>query len=720
MGRRARRAARRAARPGERSARALLIVVGRISRCQLADRLLPEQPPTRCALESCGEALATDDIRAAAPSERRPELDGLRAIAIALVLLGHFDLAPFGGGFAGVDIFFVLSGFLITVQCADAGDALPWRRIGGFYVRRFWRIAPAYLAVVAATAFIGVHIVLADDARRLETSAAASALFAANLFFNNDLGYFAPSAIYSPLLHLWSLGVEAQFYLIWPLVIRLVLSRTTAKRLAIIGAIGAVSFALSTVLSFTDAKTAFFSLPSRLWEFGAGGALALAPQFAARVAQWRRASHLAAAALVVLLVAPFLFDGDSVWPAPLAAIVVAPTAALIVFARSPGGVAYRLLSLAPLTWFGRISYSLYLVHWPLVTLATYSVFPAAAPALRLALLAASIAAGWALNAVVENPLRFGYRSLTLRRWAAVGAAAAITLGAASWLAVPAATATPTVAGETKNSAVACRPPLDWHGKLGDACLLGGGEALPVAALWGDSHAGQFDEGFDHAFAAKDETVAGFFRPSCPPLPGLRVSTNLFNAHRDCEKHNAQTLAFLVTSPSIKTVFLAARWAAYADARRFGRETGGRYYLVDDDHRFPSIATSRLLLRDRLIAVAQTLLAAGKTVVLIEPTPEMGFDAGRCVRLLDPAAAAERCVVPRAAVVERRSEANAAIAAAREAVPQLRLFDPLPRLCDETLCYAVRDGVALYSDFHHLSAAGADRLVPDLLRRAQAD
>ena len=199
-----------------------------------------------------------------------------------------------------------------------------------------------------------------------------------------------------------------------------------------------------------------------------------------------------------------------------------------------------------------------------------------------------------------------------------------------------------------------------------------------------------------------------------------MSTNLFNAHRDCEKHNAQVLAFLLASPSIKTVFLAARWAAYADGRRFGREFGGRYYLVDADHRAPSIATSRLLLRDRLIDVAQTLLAAGKAVVVVEQTPEMGFDAGRCFRLLDPVAAAERCVVPRAAVVDRRSAADAAIAAAREAVPQLRLVDPLPALCDQTLCYAVRDGIGLYSDFHHLSRAGADRLVPDLLRQAQID
>jgi len=664
--------------------------------------------------------LATDDSRAAAPSERRPELDGLRAIAIALVLLGHFDLAPFGGGFAGVDVFFVLSGFLITVQCAEAGDSLPWRRIGKFYVRRFWRIAPAYLVVVAATALVGAHMMLADDARRLEMSALASALFAANLYFNNDLGYFAPSAIYSPLLHLWSLGVEAQFYLVWPLAIRFALPRPTWRRLAIVAAIGAVSFALSVAWSFLDAKTAFFSLPSRLWEFGAGAAVALAPQFAARVAQWRHAGRLAAAALAVLLIAPFLFDGDSAWPTPLATIVVAPTAALILSARGPGGVAHRLLSLPPMTWLGRISYSLYLVHWPLATFATYSIFPAAAPAARVALLAASIVAGWGLNAAVENPFRFAYRSPTLRRWAAVGAAAAVALGAASWLAVPAATAPATLAGGSQDPSPACRPPANWRGSPGDACLIGAGDSSPTAALWGDSHAAQLVEGFDHAFAAKGEAAVAFYRPSCPPLPGLSVSTNLFNAHHDCENRNAQTLAFLLASPSIKTVFLAARWAAYADGRRFGRESGGLYYLVDADHRFPSIATSRLLLRDRLIDVSQTLLAAGKAVVVIEQTPEMGFDAGRCFRLLDPAAAAERCVVPRAAVVDRRRAADAAIAAAREAVPQMRLVDPLPALCDQTLCYAVRDGVGLYNDFHHLSRAGADRLVPDLLRQAQID
>ncbi len=290
-------------------------------------------------------------------TQYRPELDGLRAIAILFVLFDHFEIGRLDGGFAGVDIFFVLSGFLITAQCAQFGAELRWPQIRDFYVRRFWRIAPAYYAVILLTIVIGAQVMLADDMRGAGRSALASALFAANVYFNQNMGYFAASAIYSPLLHLWSLGVEAQFYLVWPLALRLALRRPTRSRLLIVAAIGLVSFAVSTLLSIHDGKTAFFSLPSRLWEFCIGAGLALAPQFAARVAQWRHASRLAAAALAVLLVAPFLFDGDSAWPAPLAAIAVAATAALILSARGPGGVAHRLLSLSPLTWLGRISCS---------------------------------------------------------------------------------------------------------------------------------------------------------------------------------------------------------------------------------------------------------------------------------------------------------------------------------------------------------------------------
>jgi peptidoglycan/LPS O-acetylase OafA/YrhL len=664
--------------------------------------------------------LASSDRLGLGPgAERRPELDGLRAIAIAFVLLGHFDLAPFDGGFAGVDVFFVLSGFLITAQCARSRDALPWRQIGAFYLRRFWRIAPAYLVVVAATVMIGAHMMLADDARRLETSALASALFAANIYFNNDLGYFAPSAIYSPLLHLWSLGVEAQFYLVWPIALRLALPRPTAKRLAIVAAIAAVSFLLSLAWSFFDAKTAFFSLPSRLWEFVLGGAIALAPAFADRLAGWRFAGHAGLLALAALLAAPFVIDGDMAWPAPAALMVTVPTAVVILCARDAGW-ARRLLSLPPIVWLGQISYSLYLVHWPLVTLATYAIFPEASAAMRVALLGVSLLLAWGLHVAIETPFRAAYRSPGLRRGAALGAAGALALGVGPWLCgLETAARAPAVA-QPDDPAAACRALAGWSGPPGEACLSGGGDGPPVVALWGDSHAGQLAPGFAHAYAARGETLLAFTKPSCPPLPGVRVSTNLLNAHAECEKDNARALAYLLAAPSIKTVFLAGRWAAYADANRFGRETGGRYYLTDAARSLPSVATSRVVMRDSLIAVTRALSEAGKTVILVAQTPEMGFDAGRCFRLLDAASAAQRCAVARASVVARRRSADAIIAAVRAAAPVLHVVDPLPAMCDSERCEAVSNGVGLYRDFHHLSEAGADRLVPALLREAGSD
>ena len=168
------------------------------------------------------------------------------------------------------------------------------------------------------------------------------------------------------------------------------------------------------------------------------------------------------------------------------------------------------------------------------------------------------------------------------------------------------------------------------------------------------------------------------------------------------------------------MFLAAIWAAYADGRRFGRESGGLYHLVDADHRFPSIATSRLLLRDRLIAVSQTLSRAGKAVVLIEQTPEMGFDAGRCARLLTPAEAATRCAVPRATVMNRQRNAEAIIAAVRVAASGLRVVDPRRVLCDADWCYAVRNGESLYGDFQHLSDEGSEWVVPLLLKQVETN
>ncbi len=652
-------------------------------------------------------------------TQYRPELDGLRAIAILFVLFDHFEIGRLDGGFAGVDIFFVLSGFLITAQCAQFGAELRWPQIRDFYVRRFWRIAPAYYAVILLTIVIGAQVMLADDMRGAGRSALASALFAANVYFNQNMGYFAASAIYSPLLHLWSLGVEAQFYLVWPLALWLALRRPTRAQLLIVAAIGVASFAASTLLSIHDVKTAFFSLPSRLWEFCIGAGLALAPDLPWRIAARPISKWATTGALATLLAAPFFVDSDTLWPAPTALIVTLATAAVILGARHPTSLVHRLLSLAPMVWIGRVSYSLYLVHWPLLTLAAYAVFPTAGLALRAALMLASFPLAWLLHRLVEAPLRGAYRSD--RRWTAALSAGmpAAALGLAGWFGVQAALPAPHEAEAPGTSLSTCRA-ADWGLPWPDACLMGAGDAPPVAALWGNSHAGHFASGFADAFAARRETIAAFTKPSCPPLPGLRVATNDFGGRADCEAQNARVLAYILATPSIKTVYLAGRWAAYAEASRFGKETGGRYFLIRQAQPRASVETSRELMRQALIAVSQTLSRAGKAVVLIEQTPEMGFDAGRCARLLTPAEAATRCAVPRATVMNRQRNAEAIIAAVRVAASGLRVVDPRRVLCDADWCYAVRNGESLYGDFQHLSDEGSERVVPLLLKQVETN
>ncbi len=652
-------------------------------------------------------------------TQYRAELDGLRAIAILSVLFDHYGIGPLEGGFAGVDIFFVLSGFLITIQCMQFGGDLRWTRIRDFYFRRFWRIAPAYYAVIALTMLVGARVMLADDVRRMAHSALASAPFAANVYFNQNMGYFAASAIYSPLLHLWSLGVEAQFYLIWPLVLGLAARRPTRTQLLLVAAIGLASFTASTLLSIHDVKMAFFSLPSRLWEFCLGASVALAQDFAASKAVRRLSGWTTTAALAALLATPFLVDSDTIWPAPTALIVTLATAVVILGAQRTSSLAHRLLSLAPMTWIGRISYSLYLVHWPLLVLATYAVFPTAGLGLRAVLMLASFPLAWLLHRYVEAPWRGAFRSD--RRWrpAFIAAMPAAALALSGWRDVQAAlpasheNATPATSATTWRSAE--------RGSLSsDACLMGGGDEPPVAALWGDSHAGHFVGGFGEAFGARGETIAAFTKPSCPPLPGLRVATNAFGGRADCEWRNDRVLAYLIATPSIKTVYLAARWAAYSEAARFGKESGGRYFLISQAQPRASAENSRELMRQALIAVAQALSKAGKSVVLIEQAPEMGFDAGRCAELLAPAEAATQCTVPLSAVMSRQRNAEAVIAAARAAAPRLQIVDPRRALCDADRCYAVMNGTRLYGDFHHLSDGGSKWLVPLLLKQAETD
>lgn len=647
----------------------------------------------------------------------RPELDGLRALAVVAVLLFHFDLLGADGGFAGVDMFFVLSGFLMTRALAATGRLDP-AEIARFYRRRFWRIAPAYYVTIALTLMIGAALMLPFDVERLGMSAIAAMAFSSNAFFSSGAGYFDAASVYKPLLHTWSLGVEAQFYLFWPLVIGLVLLVRASRRFVWLAAVVLVSLGLSQALAVLDPKAAFFSLPSRLWELGLGGLVAFAP------AEWRdrisrAGSPLRAIALAVILATPWLVREDDVWPMPWAAPICLATACLVWLGGGRDGVT-RLLSAPPLAYIGRLSYSLYLVHWPVIVFVEYLSFPRAPEMVRVIALAACVPMALLLHRFVETPWRRqGRTDAGAWRWRALAALAALNaglIGAGYYLhRAPAALTAFSFANE--KPALDSLPCNTWRARTdGPAfCWLGDANVPARTAIWGDSHAVHLIPGIA-ALKRREGSVLLASKGACPPVPGLSKVSNRIGTRDECRKINAGVLRDLLNDADVKTVVLAARWAFYAETTRFGAEKGSRAFLIANRGDELSVAESRARLMEGLLNVVRSLQGAGKTVLIVGQTPEMGFDALRCVAMQREAGRPlQVCDAPRPMIDKRQAFVIAVLDAMRDA--GARIVDPREVLCDAALCYGSREGQIVYSDDNHLGALGSELLVRNIAEQA---
>lgn len=330
----------------------------------------------------------------------RADVDGLRAIAVLAVVLFHLDPVKLTGGFAGVDIFFVISGFLIGGQI-DAGLAAGRFSMASFYAKRIRRLYPALVVTVLITLAASVPLLFPTEVMRVGKAAVATMTYTSNFYFYQAADYFSEGDI-RPLLHTWSLAVEEQFYLLFPLLL-LALHRYAPRwKLFAIAAMALASLAYAEWLVERDSDAAFFFSVTRFWEFGAGALLALIrPRaFAPRVADGAVLAGLAAITASILLVSE---------TSPVPGLVVLPLvlgSALIIHAGAASPiVAGRWLSLPPLVFVGRISYSLYLVHWPIVVLVRANFGPETAPLGLAAMFAGSLLAAWLLYRFVECPAR---------------------------------------------------------------------------------------------------------------------------------------------------------------------------------------------------------------------------------------------------------------------------------------------------------------------------
>jgi peptidoglycan/LPS O-acetylase OafA/YrhL len=614
----------------------------------------------------------------------RPDVDGLRAVAVLSVVAFHLLPRALPGGYLGVDIFFVLSGFLIT--------SIIWREIqegrfsiARFYDRRVRRIMPALMILLIVVTPLAAAMLLPADLIGYGKSLLATVCFAANFYFWRDTNYFARASEDKPLLHIWSLGVEEQFYILFPLILALLWRRWPRRAIAAIGALTLLSLAANVVALYVGAdSTAFFLLPTRAWELGLGSLLALIPS---RVGGTSPLNGAAAAA-GLLLVGIGLLAAPQTVPFMPAALPATAGVALIVFAgRGAATRVNRALQANPLRWVGLVSYSLYLWHWPIIVFAQYYLvrdLRAGEMAAAVFLMLMCAAVSWRY---IERPFRSSSMPIRTVRIAAglaavlLSACAGILLGMKGWP----GRLNPEAALADQAVDTNYRCPISQFILLGAsrACLMNlpsRNAADADVILLGNSHAQMYAPLFAQLLVDRGEK--GLLVPANGCLPTVEV-----NITAGCADTARKNLSEVEKLSNVRLVILGLDWAHGAQGLVDAR--GG---IVDNRADAALIGALDQLIRD--------LERAGKKVVLIGPIAEPGWDVASTLsrEIAFGRRSGRPLYMPEGEFLERYGTAIRHF----EARSDLELARPDRVQCKEGRCAYLVDGRPLFSDNGHLA------------------
>ena len=600
----------------------------------------------------------------------RPEIDGLRAIAVLSVLVFHIHAAWLPGGFAGVDVFFVISGFLITrVIATEIREGRFTYR--GFYERRARRILPASLFLIAGVLAITMLFAPPRQTMLVAETAFAALLFVPNIYLWRESGYFTTSAEGNPLLHMWSLGVEEQFYFVFPLALLLLYRWIPARVLLAVVGMAALSLLLSIYFSPRNPSAAFYLLPTRAWEMMGGSILALLPDRNAERGKGA-ASVLSLIALGALAVTFALYSGGMVFPGYAALLPVAATMALIYWA--PNTPVAALLSLRWVRFVGLVSYSLYLWHWPVIVFARVRGFEPSQPIVAVAIAGISVMLAVISWRVVERPFR--QRKTMSVKTVALTCLTGTALGLGIAAAILAAKGVPQ---RFDPQVLAYENAVDDFSPFRKSCHRGRGRPAPPekscvlggetsdTVLWGDSH------GVELAYALSEyRPIIQATATACPAIVGYTRA-----ASPGCAQHNRAMIEWLGSADGVQTVILSTAFFRPRDNIVSGLEDTVR----------------------RLRAMGKNVLVVGPYIYpRIDIPQEASWRAARGAE--SPALA-----VKRADHNTRFSALEAELQAMAER-NGAQYFGPADAMCGDENCGLVgRDG-PLFFDSNHPSVAGA--------------